>query len=63
MWLRIGSGNVNPEIAMAPIEASVIKYLIPNAIILQDDDEPPPRPGGVPMRLRSEHFCSDPAGR
>ena len=31
---------------MAPIEASVIKYSIPNAIIPQNDDEPHPALAG-----------------
>lgn len=28
-------------------------------LIANDDDDPPPRPGGVPMRLRSGHSRPD----
>jgi hypothetical protein len=35
---------------------------VPAARIPRDDDDPPPRPGGVPMRLRSGRSWPDQRG-
>lgn len=35
---------------------------VPATRLPRDDDDPPPRPGGVPMRLRSGRSRPDPQG-